>query len=166
MAAGSNPVANELASAPAAEPTQPVAELSEADLAYLTELKRHRDSIVQTLQYYDLVTATSTLDDKFFGHLFIILFSWSVFYDGALALEPTPMFAELDARYDAALEPFDTLAHQIEPELDQLLTGEASQPTLSGFDYDVMTATVAAARPELESVVAEIDQALTAGGIS
>jgi hypothetical protein len=153
------------ASLPAADATSPD-ELTEADLAYLSELLWYRDNLALGLDYYDMFAGTPTLDAEFFGHLGIAVLGWAVFYDGVATLEPTPRFAELHARLLAAFEPFDMLAHQIEPELDLVLAGGAPQQQFSGFDYDLMTSTVASARPALEDVLAEIDAVLAAAGIA
>ncbi len=131
--------------------TSPV-ELTGADRAYLAELARYRDNLNLGLQFYDLHMTAPTFDAEFSGQLGIMILGWAVFYDGLVKLEPTPQFADLHARLLAAFEPFDTLAHQIEPALDQMLAGETPEQQFAGFDYDVMTATVAAARPELEQV--------------
>lgn len=142
------------------------AELTDADLAYLAELARYRNNLELTLQYYDMFMTAPTLDAEFYGHLGITILGWSVFYDGIVELQPTPQFADLHTRLIAAFEPFHTLAYQIEPALDQILAGQAPAQQFAGFDYDVMTNAVSAARPALEQVLAEIDAVLAAAGIT
>ena len=142
------------------------AELTEADLAYLAELMHSRDNYRLSMNYYDLYMTDPTLDEAFYGHLMALVLGWSVFDEGIGDAIPTPRFADLHARYLAAIEPFDTLAYQIEPALDQMLAGETSQQPFAGFDYDVMTSAVAAARPALEQVLAEIDTVLAEAGMT
>jgi endonuclease YncB( thermonuclease family) len=161
-AAGAEAPATQVPAEPDA--TDP-ADLSQADLAYLAELMRNSGNLRLSLEYYDLYMTSPTFDEAFFAHLGVIVLGWSVFCDGIARLEPTPQFTDLHARYLAACQPFDTLAHQIEPALDQMLAGEAPAQPFAGFDYDVMTSTVATARPALEQVLAEIDAVLEAAGI-
>jgi hypothetical protein len=141
-------------------------ELTEADRAYLAELMRGRNNLRLSLEYYDLYMTAPTFDANFYAQLGVIVLGWSVFCDGMVGVEPTPPYADLHARFLAACEPFDTLAHQIEPALDQILAGETPEQQFAGFDYEVMTNTVTAARPELEQVLAEIDAVLEAAGIA
>jgi hypothetical protein len=152
-----------------ADPTavDPAAEAgpSEADLAYLTQLRDQRDFSRRLLLGYDTFSAAPAFDERFYTNMALTFQGWAIAYNDAQALTPTPAYAELHARFVAALEPLDTLAHQMEPQLDQWFAGEVDQLTLSGFDYDVLVSGVAAARPELESTLAEIDQALVDAGM-
>jgi hypothetical protein len=148
---------------PAGVPT--TSELTEADLAYLAELARHRDNIRVSLLFYDNFLSNPTLDEAYFAQLGIAVLGWTTFYNGIVQLEPTPRFAELHARLIAAYQPFSDLAYQIEPELDAILAGQVPQAPFSGFDFDVMAETVANARPALEQVLTEIDAELEAAGI-
>jgi hypothetical protein len=149
---------------PSVEVTEPAA-LTEADRAYLAELMRSRDNYRLSMEYYDLYMTDPTFDGEFYGHLMAIVLGWSVFDEGIGNVVPTPRFADLHARYLAAIAPFDALAYRIEPALDQMLAGETPGEPFAGFDYDDMTSTVAAARPELEQVLAEIDAVLEGAGI-
>jgi hypothetical protein len=139
---------------------------TETEVPYLTELARYRDSLRLSLEYYDQFMANPTMDAEFYGHLGITVLGWAVFYDGIVQLQPPIRFGGLHDRLISAFEPFDLLAHQIEPELDLILSGGTPQQQFAGFDYDVMTQTVDAARPELEAVLAMIDAELARSGIT
>lgn len=141
-------------------------DLSAADLAYLAELRRYRDSIALSLVYYDQFLADADANDpRLGGHLFSLLLTWSMFYDGVEQLKPTPPFADLHARLIAAFAPFDALVYQIEPAFDRVLAGETPDQQFAGYDPDRMAAAVAAARVPMEKVLAEIDQVLIDAGI-
>jgi hypothetical protein len=120
-------------------------ELTEADRAYLAELSRTRDNLRLSLEYYDLYLIAPNFDEAYFAHLGVFVLGWSVFCDGIDRLEPTPQFADLHTRYLAACQPFDALAHQIEPGLDQMLAGETPSQPFAEIDVVLEAAGIAAA---------------------
>jgi hypothetical protein len=151
--------------ATAVDPPAAAAEPTAEELAYLTKLKELRDFEFSMFLLYDQHAVSPTFNDTFYGGMIITFASWATVYDDAVELTPPPAYADLHARYLAALEPFDTVAHQMEPELDRWFAGEVDTLSLPNFDYDLLVTTVSAARPELEAVLAEIDQALLGAGI-
>ncbi|MGE3799142.1 MAG: thermonuclease family protein [Thermomicrobiales bacterium] len=131
--------------------------LTDAEREYVNAMVKQNELIALAFQNYDAYMAAPTLDDAFYNRMILIFQGWSIAYNGVAEVTPPPTFADLHARYLALLEPFDSLAHQLLPEMDQWFAGEVDALQLVGFDVEVVSSYVAAARFALESVMTEID---------